>query len=613
MSDKHAIIKTIRKVYLILDHAERKKAATVISLMVVWGGLDAVGIASVMPFLAVLGNPDLIETNFFLSKLFEYSKVLGVNNKGDFLVILGISAFILILAAAIYRVFAHYSVTNFVEMMRHSIAARLFEMYLRQPYIYFVSRNSGDMTSVILSEVDQVVSNVIRPLFGMIAGIFIMLILLVMLITIKPWLALSSALLLGGGYIILYKRLKNELILIGNVRAESNKSRFLCANEAFGGIKNIKLLGLESFYAERYVGPSTLFAKSIAKQNFIDHIPKFIIEAVAFGGILLTILLMMLGSGGIDNNSLGEILPVIGLFTFSIYRLQPALQAVFQGVSSLRHGHASVKKIYNDSILFVSEENKRMREEVAIPVRNKFTLKNICYSYPHSGRNVLYNINLEIKIGTKVGIVGSTGAGKTTIADILLGLLSPTHGAIYADETEVTNENIRSWQLALGYVPQEIYLSDANISENIAFGIDREEIDHAQVIDCARKAQVHDFITQDLPDQYETYVGERGVRLSGGQRQRIGIARALYHNPQILIFDEATSALDGTTELAVMSAIETLSETKTIVIIAHRLGTIKNCDAVVLLDNGRVNAVGTYDELMGSHSQFKKMALSAQR
>jgi ABC-type multidrug transport system fused ATPase/permease subunit len=316
----------------------------------------------------------------------------------------------------------------------------------------------------------------------------------------------------------------------------------------------------------------------------------------------------MASNGGVSGGGLGGVLPVLGLYAFAGYRMLPAAQQVYQGIAQLRFGSAAVNMVYNDLHRRASLAEIHKTAPAPMQPKREIALDQVTYHYPKATQPALLDINLTIPMGSSVGLVGSTGAGKTTLVDVILGLLRPTEGAITVEGEPVTDANLRAWQAALGYVPQDIFLTDATVTENIAFGIDPEQTDPVQVERCARMAQVHDFVTQEMPQGYDTIVGERGVRLSGGQRQRIGIARALYHDPDILIFDEATSALDTVTERALMEAIDALHHQKTIILIAHRLSTVRQCDQVVLLENGQVTTASSFEELEAQSQQFRAMA-----
>lgn len=600
-------MKTLKKVIALLTSRERKRGVLVLLLVMGMALFESVGVASVMPFLAVLGDPELIHSNAILNLFYMRAHSFGITTSEDFLIILGVGAFVLLMVSSVYRAFTHYVMNHYIEMRRHSIGVRLLETYLRQPYAFFLGRHSSDMSKTILSEVDQLIGNVIRPAYNMVAYSFVLIAITVLLFVADPYLALLAASLLGGLYLAVFLGLKNKLAFLGGALVSSNKERFMAASEVFGGIKEIKLLGHERSYLSRFQGPSLKFAITQASNATFTQVPKYLIEAFAFGGVITVVLVLMINSGGLSNGALGRILPIVGLYTFSAYRLQPALQYIFQGFASLRYGQAAIDNIYTDLKKGNNNASMQFSETASAPLRaqSSIALRHLSYTYPKAAHPTLIDLNLDIPVGGAIGLVGSTGAGKTTLVDIILGLLRPTEGAITVDDVEITDVQLRAWQQSLGYVPQEIFLTDTSVAENIALGVPPGQIDQKQVVNCARMAQVHDFIMEDMPAQYETLVGERGVRLSGGQRQRIGIARALYRNPEVLIFDEATSALDTVTERAVMDAIDILANQKTIILITHRLSTVKKCGQIVLLENGRIKATGTFDEMVENVARFR--------
>jgi len=596
----------------------------VLCMVIVMALLETAGLASVMPFLSVLGNPEVVHTNQVLSSLYQR---LGFESVDTFLMALGAAAFIVIVFSAVFRALTHYAMNRFIQMRRHSIGERLLETYLRQPYAFFLDRHSGDLAKNILSEVDQLITNVFQPGMMMIAYSVVILSIVGLLLTISPLITIGVAVVIGGMYLLIYISVRGILARIGRDRAKANKERFTAAGEALGGIKDIKLLGREHAYLSIFRGPSVRQAKHQATNQTLSKVPKFAIEAMAFGGIIALVLVLLSLQGGVTGGTLGEILPILGLFAFATYKLLPAAQNIFQGFAKLRFGMAALDGVCDD--LYQRSALSEIFKKAPQPLvpSEKITLKDLNYTYPNAASPALKDINLDIPVGTSVGLVGTTGAGKTTLVDVLLGLLEPQQGQIYVDDQaifetvnstlsnhEATPHNrctmLRSWQQTIGYVPQDIFLTDSSVAENIALGVTRGNIDMDQVEKCARMAQVHDFITSELTKGYDTLVGERGVRLSGGQRQRIGIARALYNNPQVLVFDEATSALDTVTERAVMQAIDWLSKLKTIIIIAHRLSTVKKCDKVVLLEKGRITASGPFEELAFQNDSFRMMAAS---
>lgn len=574
---------TYRKVLALLNPQEKRRGALVLAMVIIMALLETAGVVSVMPFLAVLGNPEIVETNPVLSTLYYR---IGFGSVDSFIFWLGVGAFSLILFSAVFRSITHYAMSRFTEMRRHSISKRLLETYLRQPYAFFLNRHSGDMAKNILSEVDQVVQEVFRPGLQMLAYTLVLVALVTLLIIVDPWLALGVAVVVGGLYALIFGSVRKLLSRVGQDRLQANQERYTAAAEAFGGIKDIKLLGREHAYLQRFDGPSFRQAKHQATNQTLSEVPRYLVEAVGFGGVIALTLYLLAAHGGTGSNALGQMLPVLGLYAFAGYRMLPAAQRVYNGLAKLRFGVAAVDAINSDLKQRAQLAELHRSVPASLTPRHAIALCNISYRYPSAPHDALQEINLTIPVGSAVGIVGPSGAGKTTLVDVLLGLLRPTEGAITVDGQPVTDENLREWQQSLGYVPQDIFLTDTSVAENIALGVPAGQIDQEQVERCARMAQVHDFIAHELADGYDTIVGERGVRLSGGQRQRIGIARALYHDPAVLVFDEATSALDTDTEKAVMNAIDALAGVKTLILIAHRLSTVQSCGQIVRLEMG---------------------------
>lgn len=594
----------LQKILYLLSAREKRRGALVLGMVVVMAMLEVIGVASIMPFLSVLGNPEVVRSNPYLVTVYE---ALGFSSVDAFLAALGVATFTLILFSTLFRAFTYHAMNRFIEMRRHSISERLLETYLRQPYAFFLSRNSSDMAKSILSEVDQLVINVFRPGLMMVAYSVVTVAILTLLIVMDPILAAVVACAFGGLYGLIYLCVHGFLGRAGQARVGANRERYQAAGEALGGIKDIKLLGRENAYLQRFRGPSVRFAQYLVVNQTASQVPGILVEAVAFGSIIVLTLWLLATHGGAGSGALGGILPLLGLYAFAGLRLKPALQRVYQGFAKLRFGVGAIEAAYQDLIHRASLAELQKCASMALTPKKAVALQNVSYTYPHTPTPALVEIDLEIPVGSSVGLVGTTGAGKTTLVDVLLGLLRPTRGAISVDGQPVTDENLRAWQQALGYVPQQIFLTDATVTENIALGTPPKHIDQDQVVRCARMAQLHDFIMEEMPQQYATMVGERGVRLSGGQRQRIGIARALYHNPSVLVFDEATSALDSLTERAVMEAIEGLRHEKTIFLIAHRLSTVRSCDKLVLLDKGHMIAAGSFEELKIQSQKFRSM------
>ena len=571
-----------KKLLYLLTQREKVQAGYLLLMTLIMALLDMIGIASIMPFMAVLTDNSLIETNSYLNYLFQFSYKFGIESTKQFLFFLGIILFIILIVSISFKAITTYFLLRFTHILGYNISSRLVEGYLRQPYSWFLNRNSSKLGKSILSEVDFVVGNGIENAMIIIAQIFVTSAIIILLIVIDPILALVIGLMFSIIYLLIYKVTQNYLIKIGKERVKANELRFTSVNEAFSAIKEIKVSGLEGAYIERFVNPAKNYATYHASSMVLNHLPRFAVEALAFGGILLIIIYLITKTGNFV-----AVLPTIALYIFAGYRLMPSMQGIYACVGKLRFCAPAIDALYNDV--------KNLKPAVNFEHNQNFTklnesinLKHIYYTYPEASKLTLKDINLIIPAKKTIGLIGSTGSGKTTILNIILGLLDPQKGSLEVDNQVITKENLRAWQQIIGYVPQNIYLADDTIAANIAFGVNHESFNIKAIERAAKIANLHEFIVNDLPQKYETNVGERGVKLSGGQRQRIGIARALYHDPELLILDEATNSLDFNTEAEVMKAIKKMHGLKTIILIAHRLNTLESCDEIIEIEKGEV-------------------------
>ena len=579
-----------KKLLYFLTPLEKKRASLLLIMIIIMAFIDMLGVASILPFMSVLANPSLIETNSFLSSMFQATSAIGIKTTQEFIFLLGVLVFIFLIFSLSFKAFTVYVQTRFIQMRQHSISKRLLENYIYQPYSWFLNRNSADIGKTILSETGLIIGQGLIPISNLITHGIITIFLLILLLTVDIKLTLIVTFVIGGPYFIIFTFCRKFLDRIGKERLISNKFRFKFISEAFGASKEVKVAKLEEFFINRFSKYSIIAAKNNASSNIINQLPRYFIEAIAFGGMLLLILFIISKTGTLINS-----IPIIAVYAFAGYRLIPSIQQIYQSITSLKFSNATVNQVYDDlKNLKISSLNQ---DQDILPFNKTIKLNHIIYNYPNSSRTALKDINLTIPALKTVGLVGPTGCGKTSTVDVILGLLEPQKGTLEIDGEIITKKNLRSWQRSIGYVPQNIYLSDDTIAANIAFGVDPENINFQSIERAAKIANLDMFVINELPNKYQTVVGERGVRLSGGQRQRIGIARALYHNPKVLILDEATSALDNQTEQTVMDEINKLRKDLTIILIAHRLNTIKNCDVIFRFEKGQLVTQGTFNEL----------------
>jgi ATP-binding cassette subfamily C protein len=591
----------------LLTPRERRNLYLLFCAVLVMAGLEVVSVGSIMPFLQVAADPASVHENAYLSWAYE---TVGFADTNTFLIALGLAALAALVVSNAFIVFTTWVLFRYVWGRNHSLSRRLLRSYLYRPYEYFLTRNSAELGKNILEEVKEVASQMLKPALQGGAKAIVALAIIGFLFFVDPVVALMVTLVLGLAYAGIYYAVRDRLDRTGAVRVEANTLRYQFVSEAFGGIKEVKLRGKEQAFLEQYEEPSKRYARVQADYRVVKKAPRYILEAVAFGGIILIAVYLI----AVQDN-IRQVIPMLGLYAFAGYRLMPALQQAFKGIASTRFNIAAVEKIREDlrtrsEVAQLSDNGTQDSRKGPLTLEDRLVIKEVSFTYPGADEPAIRDLSLEIPAHSTVGFVGKTGSGKTTTVDLILGLLSPQEGVISVDGTALRDENTRRWQQDIGYVPQQIYLADDTVARNIAFGVPERDIDMERVRDAARQAHIGEFVENELPDQWETVVGERGVKLSGGQRQRIGIARALYHRPSVLVFDEATSALDQATEASVMEAIYALEGDHTMLMIAHRLSTVKRANNIIMLERGRKVGEGTYGDLSNRHSKFRSMALS---
>lgn len=558
-------------VWALFAPTEKRRAMVMLVLVVLMALAETLGVLSIMPFLSVLARPGIVNEHQVLQAIYQHS---GASDMRGFIIMLGLATMVVVVLSSAFKTVTLHLVNRFVHFQRHSLSARLLSRYLHQPYEFFLDRNPSELSKNALSEVDQLALELLQPMAMLIAQGAVVTAVTLVVFAYDPWMALCIMTVVSALYGAIYLLARKRLARIGALRAAANAGRYKSCNEALSGIKDVKVTHSAPAYLEEFSRNSREFSRHRATAETLSQSPLYIVEAVGYSGLIVISLVLLW-----QSDDIARVLPALGLYGFAAYRLLPAVQVMYRGFARLRFSSAILDNLHKDLSL---PEQKEHSSGQPIKPQREIRLQGIRYAYPSSpDRPVLDGFDLVIPANTSVGIAGRSGAGKSTLMDLLLGLLHPQAGSITVDGVPITPENAKDWQRSIGYVPQHIYLADASVAENIAFGVSTDKIDMQAVERAARAAQIHDFVTDELPQGYATRVGDRGIRLSGGQRQRIGIARALYRDPAVLLMDEATSALDAQTEAAVNAAVRSLSGSKTIVVIAHRPASLASCQQVV--------------------------------
>ena len=557
--------------------------------------LEIIGIASIFPFMQLLIDPEVIKNNIILVTFKKLlNEYFGIVEVKDFQFLFGLTVFLILITSILVRALTYYIQIRFSYLFEYSIGKKLMRIYLSQSYEWFLEKNTSSLKKNILSEVNKVIVQGIMPLTTVLAqgSLVISVVIVCTFFITDASFILNTFLVLFTIYFFIYFVSNFFLNKLGNDNLIANNLRFKILGEVFNSIKEVKVSNSENIYIENFDRPSKIYATSQSSNQLISNLPRYILEITIFGGIILFLIIAIKSS-----NELLDIVPTLSVYAFAGYRLIPSLQQVYYSLSQIKYAESAIDLLNND-LKLIKNINLKSKKDFQMNFTKSIKLNNVTYKYPNSNKTILKNINICIPAFSKVGIIGKTGSGKSTIVDIILGLISPSEGNIKIDENILKKKNIVSWQKNIGYVPQQINLIDDTIAANIFFGFDKNNIDYSRLRRCLKMSDLEDFVMRELPDNYNTIIGEKGVKLSGGQRQRLGIARALYNNPKVIIFDEATNALDSETETKIINLLYNLGKSITIIMISHRLITLKNCDKLFLIHDGTVKAKGTYDYLI---------------
>jgi HlyD family secretion protein len=597
------MFKSLKELFALLTSEQRYRFYKLQVLVVLVAVSELLGVASIAPFMAVVGDVGLLEGAGLLAKLYSLS---GLSDAYEFMFSLGVLVLFFLTISALLSIFTMWKLFMFATAVGAELANRLFTHYVNQNWLFYASGSTAELTKKIANESTRVTSLVILQVMQINARLVAVILLVALLFLVDPLVAVFAFFIIASAYGVLFKLIKLRLQTNGQIISTTLTERFKLMNEAFGGIKDILLLGHSSYFIDKFTDMSEKLAVSEGKNNVIAFVPKYFMELVAFGAMILLVLYML----ATENGNLGVILPVLSLYALAGMKLLPSLQQIYFSTSQIKGNLAAFDAIKSDLMASWYDDKKVQNVSQQLKPRQSIRLNDISFTYPEKEQPALNGLTISIPVNALVGIVGPSGSGKSTAIDVLLGLIQPQTGCVVIDDTPIDDHNRRAWQNAIGFVPQSIFLSEGSIAENVAFGIPEKEIDFEQVKKSLKLAHL-DELLDSLEQGIHTKVGERGVQLSGGQRQRIGIARALYHEADVLVFDEATSALDGITEKAIMQAIHDFSGQKTIVMIAHRLKTVEKCDQIYFVDQGRVVDQGSYQALLQGNERFRNMAAHA--
>jgi len=588
----------IKKLFLYLDKKQKNKFIYLQGIVILNSFLEILGVASILPFISLVSNNDIILENNIFSKVYIYFNFSDVN---EFILFSGFFVLLLLLISSFSAIVTTVLLSNFANQITAQISIRLFKHYVNQKWLYHLNTSSSYIINNLSQECSRVTGGIADPTMQMISRICFAIPMSLGIFIVNPLVATCGLLIFLFSYFIIYKTIRKKVFNNGIIVSKSSAEKFKVINETFGGIKNVILSNVGMHFMDKFNTQSFASAKATALNTILLRIPKYLIEFVAFG--FTVILIIFLNSH--NKGNFVSIIPQLAFFTLAGYKLLPSFQQIYMNISSIKTNISALNSIEKD--LQNSTEKKEIYKENKENFNNFKTiiLKDLNFSFKKRKKFQITNLNLNINANSIVGIAGQSGSGKSTIANLILGLLEPTSGEIKIDGKVLDYRNMKSWQKNIGYVPQSIFLCEGSLKENIAFGIDYKNIDNELVEKAVKLAELSSFINT-LPEYLDTNLGERGVQLSGGQQQRVGIARALYHDPNILIFDEATSSLDENTEKNIMNAIDKFSGFKTIIIIAHRINTLKKCDNIFLIEQGRVVDEMNFESLLKKNTNFIK-------
>jgi ATP-binding cassette subfamily C protein len=595
--------KALKKIFFLFPYKDRVKLFILFLMMILASFFEVLGIGMIPAFVVAIAEPDRILQLQYIGPFLESIDITDSQSLAFFGAIILISVY---LTKNLYLTFFRFYKVKYVANLRVYLQNRVFKAYMAAPYTFFLNRNSAELLRNVNSEVGKVVNGTIMPLLAIMLDALMFVLIIGGLLYLEPLITVITLFMMGGGGYLFLRVTRDKSRDSGRIARDASGDMNRVILQAIGSFKDARVLNRETLFLKQYNTFAETNIRASIYQSIIKHLPKPIMEILMVSGILTITLIMVF-----EGRSFTEIIPILTLFGVAAVKLMPIFNGVINQISTITYSAYSVENIVDDLELLENEYKDFRKMILSDATRLKFDhqieLDSVSFKYPNADEYAIKNISLTIPKGKVIAFVGPSGAGKTTLVDVILGLLTPESGCIKADGVDIS-QNTRGWMKNIGYIQQSNYLMDERIFRNIAFGVPDHEVDYEKLRKAIRAAQLEGLINR-LPLGLRTSTGERGVRLSGGQQQRISIARALYNNPQILLMDEATSALDNITEKYVIEAIERLRGDRTIIMIAHRLTTVRNCDTIYMIDEGEIVSQGTYDELLESSEEFRKMSL----
>lgn len=593
------ILAGIKKIVTLLTAAEKREAIVLFILMVVASILEIFSLGILPAFIAVVSAPEIIEQHAWIKHLFE---TFGIETQKQLIVFGSTGIIILFVVKNIFAAYLIQKRIKYTAGIHFRLSSTLLTLYYNAPYTFHLNRNTTDLFSKVSDEVRLIVNNVMLPFITLCMDGLFTVSTLVLLLIYEPVISITSFIIFSVAGVVYWFAVRKKAVEYGSQLSQIRSQMYKNIYEGFGGLKDARVLNREKYFINHTINSFNKTIKASTHQQIISLFSRPFIETLAILGMLCIVMILVF-----QGRPMASVLAVLALFAIAAIRLLPTINQLITGYTGIKSFIFGVDAVYDDFVNLQKEEQLLHDRHIEpLSFENSIEIRNVKYRYPGVEEYAVNDISINVRKGEAIALVGSSGAGKTTLVDMLLGLLRPDHGAIIVDGKNIF-EDIRAWQQNIGYIPQQIFLADQTIKKNIAFGIVDDQIDETKLWNAIRAAQLETLINE-LPQKLETEIGERGVRLSGGQRQRIGIARALYHNPQVLIMDEATSALDNVTERYVVEAIDRLKGDRTIITIAHRLSTVKNCDTIYFLKHAKIVTSGTYETLLESSSEFKDFA-----